>query len=42
MFFIIKRENNSKIIGSDFPQAWKFTKEYKTKCDDANGIYSFF
>ena len=42
MYFIIKRENNSKIIGTDFPQAWKFTKEYKKECDDANGIYSFF
>ena len=42
MFFLITEEINPKIIGSDFPQAWKFTKEYKTRCDDANGIYSFF
>lgn len=42
MYYIINDDDNPKIVGSDYPQAWKFTKEYKKKCDEANGIYSFY
>lgn len=42
VYYFLKDDINSKIIGSDFPQAYKFTKEYQKKSGDANGIYSFF
>ena len=42
MYYILKNDDNPKIVGSDYPQAWKFTKEYDEKCDEANGIYSFY
>ena len=41
VYYFLNEDINSKIIGSDFPQAYKFTKEYQKKSGDANGIYSF-
>lgn len=29
MYYILKNDDNPKIVGSDYPQAWKFTKEYE-------------
>ena len=40
-YYILVSSINSKIVGRDFPQAWKFTKEYQKKSDDPNGIYAF-
>lgn len=38
-YYKIKYDLNSKVVGSDFPQSWQFTKEYKKRTDNPNAIY---
>ena len=41
MYYLIDSDDNPKIVGSDYPQSWKFTPEYKKKCQNANAVYAF-
>lgn len=37
-YYKIRHDLTSKIVGSDYPQSWKFTKEYQKRVDNPNAI----
>lgn len=39
-YYIIDSDLNSKIVGSDYPQSWQFTKEYNKRKNNSNAVYA--
>ncbi len=39
-YYIIESDLTTKIVGSDYPQSWLFTKEYEKRVDNPNSIYA--
>lgn len=40
-YYAIKWSIDPKVVGSDHPQAWSFTKEYEKREDNPNAVYAF-
>lgn len=40
MYYRISNDLTTKIVGSDHPQSWLFTKEYEKRVDNPNSIYA--
>ena len=38
-YYKVKYDLNPKVVGSDFPQSWQFTKEYEKRKNNPNAIY---
>ena len=38
-YYKIKYDLNPKVVGSDYPQSWNFTKEYEKRTRNSNSIY---
>ena len=38
-YYKIKYDLNPKVVGSDFPQSWQFSKEYEKRKKNPNAIY---
>ena len=39
-YYIIESHLNPKVVGSDYPQSWRFTKEYEKRKNNPNAVYS--
>ena len=39
-YYIIESDLNPKVVGSDYPQSWRFTKEYEKRKNNPNAVYS--
>ena len=39
-YYKIKCDSNPKVVGSDYPQSWNFTKEYEKRSSNSNAVYA--
>ena len=41
-YYKVDNDLNPKVVGSDYPQSWQFTKEYKKRMNNSDALYALY